>query len=148
MRTWDASRSIRFVLNDALEHPFYWWPRTLLTYPIEFKEPVDFSQLILTRVDTKEAIPFQFSEVEKDQNGLQTATLNFFSDLPSGARILEYAVAAVNGNGEGPMSAIADTDPSSWRNWNPRPDEGFRRVYSYGEGSVEEPGAQPRYYPE
>jgi hypothetical protein len=85
-KTWDASHSSRFVLSDALEHPFYWWPNTLMTYPIEFKEPVELNRLILTRVDTGESIPLQFSKVTKDQTRLQTATLNFFSDLPSGAR--------------------------------------------------------------
>jgi hypothetical protein len=35
--TQDGAHKIRFVLNDPLEHPFYWWPRTLLSYPIEFQ---------------------------------------------------------------------------------------------------------------
>jgi hypothetical protein len=82
---WDHSREIRFVLKDLLDHPFYWWPRTLLSYPIEFQSPIDLDRLVLTREDTREQIPIQFSEVVSDQAGLRSATLNFFSDLPSGA---------------------------------------------------------------
>ena len=57
-------------------------------------------------------------------------------------------VTAVNGNGEGRRSRVADTDPRSWRNWDPKPGEPFRRLYS------SEPVYPPvddlwsRYYPE
>jgi hypothetical protein len=44
------------------------------------------------------------------------------------AAIWEYAVTSANPNGEGPRSRICDTDPASWRNWDPRPDEPFRRA--------------------
>ncbi|MGD0740586.1 MAG: hypothetical protein ABR957_13390, partial [Terracidiphilus sp.] len=54
---WDGSKRIRFILNDPLDHPFYWWPRTLLTYPIEFQQPVDLDRLVLTRSDTGERVP-------------------------------------------------------------------------------------------
>ncbi|MDR3799662.1 MAG: hypothetical protein P4K93_16020, partial [Terracidiphilus sp.] len=82
---WDHAREIRFELKDSLEHPFYWWPRTLLSYPIDFQSPIDLNRLELTRVDTGERMPIQFSEIASDQAGLRSATLNFFSDLPSGA---------------------------------------------------------------
>src|SRR6185312_3294982 len=39
------------------------------------------------------------------------------------AAFVEYCVASVNGNGEGPKSRIANTDPESWRNWDPKPGE-------------------------
>ena len=81
---WDQSRKIRFILRDALEHPFYWWPRTLLTYPIEFREAVDLDRLVLTNIDSGDRVPIQFSDLKRDQDGLQTATLNFLADLPSG----------------------------------------------------------------
>jgi hypothetical protein len=65
-------------------------------------------------------------------------------------RIYEYAVAAVNGNGEGSRSTTVDTSPESWRNWDPKPDEPFRRRFTYNTTNYmqvgqEEPG--PRYYP-
>jgi len=93
--TWNGDRKIRFVLNDLLEHPYYWWPRTLLTYPIEFQKPVDLNWLTLTRLDTGETVPIQFTEVIPDVSGIRTATLNFFSDLPSGAR-REFALTALD----------------------------------------------------
>jgi hypothetical protein len=40
---------------------------------------------------------------------------------------MEYRLTAVNGNGEGPPSRIVDTDPASWRSWDPQPGEPFRR---------------------
>lgn len=64
------------------------------------------------------------------------------------AEIVEYRVSAVNGNGESVMSRSADTDTASWRNWDPRPGEGFRRVYSYSPDSPPSSSPFPRYYPE
>ncbi|HVU45133.1 MAG TPA: hypothetical protein VHD85_03340 [Terracidiphilus sp.] len=79
-------REVRLVLEDLLEHPFYWWPRTLLSYPIEFCTPVDLGRMILTRVDTGDRIPIQFSGIQRDAAGVKAATLHFFSDLPSGTK--------------------------------------------------------------
>ncbi|MGH9589911.1 MAG: hypothetical protein ACRD25_05925, partial [Terracidiphilus sp.] len=95
---WDQSHEIRFVLQDFLDHPFYWWPRTLLSYPIEFRSRADLDRLVLTRIDTGERIPAQFSAIERGEGGVKSATLNFFSDLPSGARrefVLSAAATAV-----------------------------------------------------
>ena len=81
---WDSARRLRFVLSDPLEHPYYWWPRTLLTYPIEFKRPADLTRLMLTHTGSGAKVPFQFTEVVSGSLGVISATLNFFSDLPSG----------------------------------------------------------------
>jgi hypothetical protein len=70
------------------------------------------------------------------------------SDGATPAEIFEYVIAAVNGNGEGARSRSADTDPRSWRNWDPRPGERFRRVYSYPNDMDPAPGEMARYYPE
>jgi hypothetical protein len=64
------------------------------------------------------------------------------------ADIFEYRIAAVNGKGEGAPSGTADTDAASWRNWDPKPGERFRRVYSYPPDSPQLPGAMPRFYPD
>ena len=63
---------------------------------------------------------------------------------PDTDRVYEYAVAAENGNGIGPESTPVDTDPDSWRFWEPplRSDGkrlGFRRQYTYN---------QPPYTPD
>ena len=54
---WDRTARIRFVLQDLLDHPFYWWPTTLLTYPLEFRQPIELDRLVLTRTDTGETVP-------------------------------------------------------------------------------------------
>jgi hypothetical protein len=83
---WDGQNKVRFVLEDLLDHPFYWWPRTLLTYPVQFDRAVNLKELALTRVDTGQHVPIQFSDVVQDGDRVRSATLNFFSDLPSGGR--------------------------------------------------------------
>jgi hypothetical protein len=50
-----------------------------------------------------------------------------FTDQRVGDGIYEYRVTALNGNGESEPSVISDTDPSRLINWDPKPDEGFRR---------------------
>ena len=92
---WDGRNKVRFVLQDLLDHPFYWWPRTLLTYPIHFDRAVNLSELVLTRVDTGEHVPIQFSEVVRDGDAVRAAVLNFFSDLPSGGR-REFELSAMD----------------------------------------------------
>ena len=91
--SWDRDGRIRLVLEDRLDHPFYWWPRTLLTWPIEFREPADLSRLVLTRGDTGEHVATQFSDVVRGPSGVQRANLNFFADLPTGAR-REFVLSA------------------------------------------------------
>ncbi|WP_328460642.1 fibronectin type III domain-containing protein [Streptomyces sp. NBC_00448] len=51
--------------------------------------------------------------------------------VPGGTPVHEYAVAAENGNGLGPMSPATDTDPGSWRHWYPPVELAFRRHHSY-----------------
>lgn len=91
--TWDSTQQVRFVLADLLEHPFYWWPRTLVHFPIDFLHPADMDSLELVRTDTGEAISLQFSEIVKQDGALRSATLHFFTDLPSGGR-REFALTA------------------------------------------------------
>jgi hypothetical protein len=81
---WGSTRKIRLILHDPLEHPFYWWPRTLLSYPIEFQSPIELDRVALKLSDTGEQIPIQFSDVVRNHAGIHSATLHFFSDLPSG----------------------------------------------------------------
>ena len=61
--------------------------------------------------------------------------------------IMQYYVTASNGNGESARSRIADTNPASWRNWDPRPGEPFRRVSSFPPDSPPSASAWPCYYP-
>ena len=63
--------------------------------------------------------------------------------------IVEYCVTAVNGNGESARSRIADTDPASWRNWDPKPGEAFRRDFidDSPSASIKVHAEWPHYYP-
>jgi hypothetical protein len=71
----------------------------------------------------------------------------FHDPAPDG--ICEYAVAAVNGNGEGPRSPVVDSDPSSWRNWEPCADLRFKRRSAYDlPPYVDASLTPPEHYPE
>lgn len=65
------------------------------------------------------------------------------------AELNEYYVTAVNGNGEGVKSRIVDTDPGSWRNWDPMPGEAFRRDFidESASASIKVHTEWPHYYP-
>jgi hypothetical protein len=66
------------------------------------------------------------------------------------AAIVEYCVSCVNGNGEGARSRTADTDPGSWRNWDPMPGEPFRRDFidDSPSASIKVHAEWPHYYPQ
>lgn len=88
----NSSRWIRFVsgkaeitLEDHLHHPFYWWPNTLLNYPIIFDQDVQFDELVLAD-ETGKQQAFQLTEFEKTPEGKIKAVIHFMSDLPSGAK--------------------------------------------------------------
>jgi hypothetical protein len=67
---------------------------------------------------------------------------------PAAYKVYEYAVAAVNGNGEGTKCAPVDTDPQSWRNWNPATDLRFKRRTGYWRWPYTKPEEQPPlHYP-
>jgi hypothetical protein len=55
----------------------------------------------------------------------------------------QYRLTSTNGNGEGAPSRIADTDPASWRNWDPMPGEPFRRPAF----EIVSDDSLPRHYP-
>ena len=64
------------------------------------------------------------------------------------AKVYEYSVTAVNGNGEGAKSTIVDTDPSSWLNWNPDTDLTFKRRTGYWRWPYVKPAEEPPlHYP-
>jgi hypothetical protein len=75
---------VRFEIEDHLDHPFFFWPRTLLSYPVRFEGDVNDERLSLVRRDTGETVPIQLSEKRMDSGRLTYACVNFFSDLPSG----------------------------------------------------------------
>ena len=61
----------------------------------------------------------------------------------------EYAIAAVNGNGEGARSPPVDTDPRAWSNWKPAADLRFKRRSGFWlPPYVREIDVPPAYYPD
>ncbi len=87
VKTFGADGSLRFEIKDLLEHPFFWWPRTMLNYPVNFDGArVKAEQLALVRVETGERVPFQLSGMQAEGGYLKFATVSFFADLPSGAK--------------------------------------------------------------
>ena len=94
----DGKGQFRFLMADPLDHPFYWWPRTLLAYPVVFDAPVQLDHLELVRTDTGARVPVQFTDVAQDASGVHAATVHFFGDLPSGGRrefVLSPSTSAV-----------------------------------------------------
>jgi hypothetical protein len=77
------SGELVFRLHDPLAHPFIWWPRTLLEYPVRFEGRVGPNGLSLTD-GAGNPVPFQLAGVTLRAGMLQSATVCFFSDLPSG----------------------------------------------------------------
>ncbi|MEI6680579.1 MAG: hypothetical protein WCL21_18365, partial [Mariniphaga sp.] len=70
--------------EDHLHHEFYWWPNTLLSYPVIFEEKIALEELILADQKSGKQLPFQFSGVEKSADGKTKAILNLMADMPAG----------------------------------------------------------------
>src|SRR5262249_23300292 len=81
-----ATGSLQFALHDDINLPFYSWPRTLLSYSVDFSAShIRQNQLQLIDDATGKQTPFQLSDITESNGELKFATLNFFSDLKPGA---------------------------------------------------------------
>jgi hypothetical protein len=70
-------------------------------------------------------------------------------NLPYTGTVYEYAVAAVNGSGEGAKSTVRNTDPTAWLNWLPKTPLRFKRQSEYVKPPYVPFGAvPPMYYPD
>lgn len=66
-----------------------------------------------------------------------------------GLKIYEYAVSSVNGNGEGALSPVEDTDPASWKNWYPATPLKFKRQSAFWMAPYMPARMSPeKYYPD
>ncbi len=75
---------LRIELTDHIKHPHFWWPETLLGYQVVFDgADVSPNELTLSASDGK-PMAFQLSDVRLKDGKLSSATVSFFSDLPSG----------------------------------------------------------------
>jgi hypothetical protein len=78
--------ALTISLHDDLRSPIYNWPRTLLTYPVDFSNgPIGPNRLRLSD-GAGHAIPFQVSGIRKAPDGrIVFASVSFFSALEPGA---------------------------------------------------------------
>ena len=66
-----------------------------------------------------------------------------------GLKVYEYAVASVNGNGEGALSPVENTDPASWKNWYPAVTLKFKRQSAFWMPPYMSANMSPeKYYPD
>jgi hypothetical protein len=93
-------------LADHLRHPYFWWPSTLLSYPVRFGDKIKRGELTL-RCDGRE-IPFQLSDVEEENGHVKKAVLHFISDLPSGGAYTFELSASRPQRPETTQSAISE----------------------------------------
>lgn len=79
-------------------------------------------------------LPGKLDNLHKDRKGLI---------------VYEYAVSSVTGKGEGVLSPIQTSDPSSWLNWYPKTDLKFKRQSAFWlPPYVESVDIPEKYYPD
>lgn len=81
-----SSEKAVITLEDHLHHPLYWWPNTLLNYPVVLDEDIQVEELVLIDKLTGKQQPFQLTGLTKTTEGRTKAVIHFISDLPSGGK--------------------------------------------------------------
>jgi hypothetical protein len=76
---------LRIVLSDALRDTHYSWPRSLLSYPVDFADFAGDEADLRLFVDGKPA-PFQLVDQRYEADRLRFAQLLLMADLPTGGR--------------------------------------------------------------
>jgi len=119
------------VSEASIIYPLY-FTNELPTYPDGLKADILSNNVNLTWgkvLGCKEYILYrrksEHDEFEKIYQGTETA---FSEEFPEGAKDYEYAVSAINGNGESKLCKSISTNPDSWLNFDPVPGEPFRRT--------------------
>lgn len=78
-------RQVQFARKDYLNLSLYSWPRTLLSYPVNFSVDITSAQdLVLTDDYAGCSVPFQLSDKRYENGLIKSAIVNFFAELPSG----------------------------------------------------------------
>lgn len=95
VKTFGPEKKLALELRELTGHPLYWWPQTLLNYPVRFSGAnVRPGELSLRSLDTGQPVPFQLSQVKLENGYLSFAVVSFLSDLPSGGRRRYELIAA------------------------------------------------------
>ena len=80
-----ADGTLRFDLTERIQHQHFWWPRTLLNYHVVLDgETAPTETWTLTEEISGKQVPLQISDLRKENGKLVSATVSFFSDLPTG----------------------------------------------------------------
>ena len=78
------SGEARWEVRDCLNRPFFAWPKTPLTFSIDFAQDPAFAAELCLYLDGK-IVPFQMSNTQTRTDGaLLSADLHVLSDLPRG----------------------------------------------------------------
>lgn len=87
LRRFPATGTLQLVLHDDINLPFYSWPQTLISYPVDFSEVhAKPNQLQLVNDATGKPVSMQLTNVQETPTGeLKSADVCFFSDLKPGA---------------------------------------------------------------
>jgi hypothetical protein len=87
VREYPPNGPLKFEIKDEINNAIYSWPRTLITYPVDFSHAkVKPEQLLLSNVATDTTEPFQLSAIKQATDGtLLFAKVSFFCDLKPGA---------------------------------------------------------------
>lgn len=74
-------QSVLFEKQDVIDLPTYNWPRTLISYVVDFDGGVKEEMLSLIDKGQDKPVPFQLSEKVVKNGLLQRARVNFFATL-------------------------------------------------------------------
>ena len=86
LHTGAADGTVRFELQERIDHPHFQWPRTLLNYRVALTgSSASPERWTLVDALTGQPVPVQVSGVRSEGGRTIAATVSFFSDLPTGA---------------------------------------------------------------
>ena len=111
VKEYPARGPLKIEIKEEIRSPIYSWPRTLLTYPVDFSHAkVKPEQLLLSNGATGAQEPIQISGVKKAADGtLLFANISFFSDLKPGAnQVFALGVGNPGADPEALPSSIKD----------------------------------------
>lgn len=87
--------TLRFSFQNNIGVKTYYWPRTLLTYPVLIDKSISENNLVLVNKLTNKPEPFQLSK-RADRGKFLSADLSFMAELPDNGKFdVEFSVGKV-----------------------------------------------------
>lgn len=100
------SSKVVFECKNNFGIETYYWPQTLVTYPVYFTGNVLENNLLLTDKKTGNEVEFQLSNIKFDKGKLVYADFSFITDLPQGGAY-EYELSVSENKIKNVSSSIA-----------------------------------------